>query len=217
MPFQYITVIFVLEIIGTIAFASAGAMVAIRKNMDIFGVMVLGITNAVGGGCIRDLILGIHPPKMFHDFSYVGTAIVISCLLFVLFYCKKHLLEGRFIESYEKAMNVFDAIGLGIFTITGIRTAIMVSENSGLFLMIFVGVVTGVGGGVIRDVMAGITPFIFVKHVYACASLIGAIFYVFLYKRMDDAIAMIISMTAIIGIRLLAAHYRWNLPRIIKY
>ena len=214
MSFQYSTVIFILEIIGTIAFASSGAMVGIRKNMDVFGVMVLGVTTAVGGGCIRDLILGIHPPKMFNNFAYVGTAIATSCVLFVILYFKKHLLESCFIETYEKTMNTFDAIGLGLFTITGIRTAIMVVETPNIFLMIFVGVITGIGGGIMRDVMTGSMPYVFVKHVYACASLIGAISYVCLYNILDDIVAMIISVVIVIAIRLLATHYRWNLPKI---
>lgn len=211
---EYTTIIFILEIIGTIAFASSGAMVGIRKNMDIFGVLVLGITTAVGGGCIRDLILGIHPPKMFHNFSYVGSAIVTSCLLFFLIYWKKELLESRFLETYEQFMNTFDAIGLGIFTVTGIRTAISVSDASNIFLLIFVGVVTGIGGGMLRDIMSGSTPFVFVKHVYACASLIGAVIYILLHNRLSEASAMILSSVIVIVIRLLAAHYRWNLPRI---
>lgn len=211
---DYSTFIFILEIIGTIAFASSGAMVGIRKNMDIFGVTVLGITTAVGGGCIRDLILGIHPPKMFHNFSYVGTAILTSCVLFLILYWKNHLLESHFIETYERAMNTFDAIGLGIFTVMGIRTAITVSPDSNTFLLIFVGVVTGIGGGMMRDVMSGSTPFVFVKHVYACASLIGAVIYILLHNRLNEAVALILSSSTVIIIRLLAAHYRWNLPRI---
>ncbi len=213
---EYTTVFFILEIIGTIAFASSGALVGIRKNMDIFGVLVLGITTAVGGGCIRDLILGIHPPKMFHNFSYVGAAIATSCLLFLIFYLKKKLLESRFIETYEKAMNTFDAIGLGIFTITGIQTAISISDDFNMFLLIFVGVVTGIGGGMLRDIMSGSTPFVFVKHVYACASLIGAVLYILLYTHTNEIAAMIISAATVIAVRLLAAHYRWNLPRIRK-
>ncbi len=213
---EYTTFIYILEIIGTIAFASSGAMVGIRKNMDIFGVLVLGITTAVGGGCIRDLILGIHPPKMFHNFSYVGAAIATSCLLFLLIYLKKELLESRFIETYEQIMNTFDAIGLGIFTITGIRTAMTISDSPNLFLMVFVGVVTGIGGGMLRDIMSGSTPFVFVKHVYACASLTGAALYILLYRLISDEAAIIISAGAVIAIRLLAAHYRWNLPRIRK-
>ncbi len=211
---EYTTVIFLLELIGTVAFASSGAMAGIRKNMDIFGVLVLGITTAVGGGCIRDLILGIHPPKMFHNFSYVGAAIATSCLLFLVIYIKKELLESRFLETYEQVMNAFDAIGLGIFTVIGIRTAISVSDDSNLFLLIFVGVVTGIGGGMLRDIMSGSTPFVFVKHVYACASLSGAVCYIFLRTRMGDAAAVILSAAVVIIIRLLAAHYRWNLPRI---
>ena len=213
---QYATIIFVLEMIGTIAFASSGTMIGIRKNMDIFGVIVLGVTTAVGGGCVRDLILGIHPPKMFHNFSYVGVAITTSCLIFVVIYYKKRLLQSQFIEVYEKVLNTLDAIGIGIFTVVGIRTAMTVFADSNIFLFVFVGVITGVGGGVIRDVLTASVPFVFVKHVYACASLVGAILYVVLNERIDDVFAMMISVVAVISIRVLATHYRWNLPKIMK-
>lgn len=208
--------IFLLEIVGTIAFASSGAMLGIRKNMDIFGVNVLGITTAVGGGCVRDLLLGIHPPKMFQNFAYVGTAILTSCLLFVVFFAKKELLESTFLERYERVMSTLDAIGLGIFTVMGIRTAMDLegSHFDNLFLLVFVGVVTGIGGGMMRDVMAGETPFVFIKHVYACAALIGALLYIFLCRAVPDIGAMLISSMAVVAVRLLAAHYRWNLPRI---
>ena len=208
------TFIFLLEIIGTISFASSGALMGIRKNMDIFGINVLGITTAVGGGCIRDLILGIHPPKMFQNFSYVGTAILTSCLLFLLFYLRQELLESTFLERYERLMSFLDAVGLGIFTVMGIRTAIEVETDHNLFLLIFVGVVTGIGGGMLRDIMVGNTPFVFVKHVYACAALLGAFLYIFLYELISDIAAVVISSAAVVIIRLLAAHYRWNLPRI---
>ncbi|TGY97576.1 trimeric intracellular cation channel family protein [Petralouisia muris] len=208
--------IFTLEIIGTIAFASSGAMLGIRKNMDIFGVNVLGITTAVGGGCIRDLLLGIHPPKMFQNFAYVGTAILTSCLLFALFYLKKELLESSFLEHYERVMSTLDAVGLGIFTVMGIRTALYLESShiNNLFLLVFVGVVTGIGGGMMRDIMSGNTPFVFIKHVYACAALIGAFLYIFLCRVIPDTAAMLISSLAVVAIRMLAAHYRWNLPRI---
>ncbi len=208
--------IFLLEIVGTIAFASSGAMLGIRKNMDIFGVNVLGITTAVGGGCIRDLLLGIHPPKMFQNFAYVGTAILTSCLLFVVFFVKKELLESTFLERYERVMSALDAVGLGIFTVMGIRTAMDLEGKhfDNLFLLVFVGVVTGIGGGMMRDVMAGETPFVFIKHVYACAALIGAVLYIFLCRAVPDIGAMLVSSVAVVVVRLLAAHYRWNLPRI---
>lgn len=214
MSNQYTIIIFILEIVGTIAFASSGAMVGIRKNMDVFGVAVLGIVTAVGGGCIRDLILGIHPPKMFHNFSYVGVAIATSLLIFVLMYKKRELLEGRFIEEYEQIMNTFDAIGLGVFTVMGIQTTVTVFDDSNIFLLIFVGVITSVGGGMLRDVLTGTMPFVLVKHVYASASLVGAILYVVLRCRINDVVAMVIGMLIVIVIRILAAKYRWNLPRI---
>ncbi|MCI8282909.1 MAG: trimeric intracellular cation channel family protein [Lachnospiraceae bacterium] len=211
---EYTTFIFLLEIIGTIAFASSGALVGIRRNMDIFGVLVLGITTAVGGGCIRDLILGIHPPRMFQNVSYAGAATITSCFLFALIFWKKELLGSRFLESYEQAMNTLDAIGLGIFTITGIRTAMSIFDKPNTFLLIFVGVVTGIGGGMLRDIMAGTTPFVFVKHVYACASLAGAVLYLMLSNVLEEPAAMLLSAASVILIRLLAAHFRWNLPRI---
>jgi len=207
-------IIFVFEIIGTVAFAFSGAMLAIRKNMDIFGVNVLGITTAVGGGCIRDLILGINPPKMFQNFSYVGASILTSTIVFFIIYLRKDLLTVRFSENYERIINILDAIGLGVFTVMGIRTAIEASFEKNTFLLLFVGVVTGVGGGMLRDIMAGMTPFVFVKRVYAVAALVGAIVYLILYPLLSDVIALFISSSVTVAIRLLAAHYRWNLPRI---
>ena len=207
-------IIYIFEMIGTVAFASSGALVGIRKNMDIFGVNVLGITTAVGGGCIRDIILGITPPKMFQNFSYVGASILISCILFTIFYLNQELLSSRFLETYERVMISLDAIGLGVFTVMGIRTAIEASFENNIFLLIFVGVVTGIGGGMLRDVMAGMTPFVFVKHVYAIASILGAVCYIILRLYIRDTISLFLGAAVVLIIRLLAAHFRWNLPRI---
>lgn len=210
------TIIYIFEMIGTVAFASSGALVGIRKNMDIFGVNVLGITTAVGGGCIRDIILGITPPKMFQNFNYVGASILISCILFTIFFLNQELLSSRFLEAYEKIMISLDAIGLGVFTVMGIRTAIEASYENNIFLLIFVGAVTGIGGGMLRDIMAGMTPFVFVKHVYAIASIAGAISYILLRMWLPDTISLFAGSAVVIIIRLLAAHFRWNLPRIRK-
>lgn len=207
-------IIYIFEMIGTVAFASSGALVGIRKNMDIFGVNVLGITTAVGGGCIRDIILGITPPKMFQNFSYVGASILISCILFTIFYLNQELLSSRFLETYERVMISLDAIGLGVFTVMGIRTAIEASFENNIFLLIFVGAVTSIGGGMLRDIMAGMSPFVFVKHVYAIASILGAVCYIILRLYIRDTISLFLGAAVVIIIRLLAAHFRWNLPRI---
>lgn len=208
------SIIYIFELIGTVAFASSGAMVGIRKNMDIFGVNMLGIMTAVGGGCIRDIILGITPPKMFQNFSYVGASILISCILFSVFYVNQRLLASRFLERYERIMISLDAIGLGVFTVMGIRTAIGISCEENIFLLIFVGTVTGIGGGMLRDIMAGMTPFVFVKHVYAIASILGAVSYIILRNYFRDILSVFIGAAVVIIIRLLAAHFHWNLPRI---
>lgn len=219
-------IVFIIEIIGTIAFASSGAMVGIRKRMDIFGVIVMAITTAVGGGIIRDLILDIKPPGTFRNPVYVEFAIGTALILFLIFYIRRKLshskvmsteesmkLAKRVSQGYEKLMAVMDAIGLGAFTVIGVHTAYSIGYGPQKFLLIFVGVVTGVGGGVLRDMMAQEMPFIFVKHIYACASLIGAVVCISLMKYHKPA-GMILGAAAVIIIRLLAAHYRWNLPKI---
>ena len=205
--------IFVMEIIGTIAFASSGAMLAVRKEMDLFGVCVLGVTTAVGGGLIRDLILGITPPYMFRKPVYTLVAVSVSILLFLLLYIRRSLMQGRVVAAYDRVMALFDAVGLGIFTVSGIHTARGLGFDQ-TFLLVFVGVITGVGGGLLRDVMAQEKPYILTKHIYACASLAGALVCVLFYPVLGSLPSMMSGAAAVLLIRLLAMHYRWNLPRI---
>ena len=205
--------IFGMEIIGTVAFASSGAMLAIQKEMDLFGVGVLGVTTAVGGGMIRDLILGIIPPLMFQKPVYTVTAIVTSMLLFVIISVKRNLKNDKITAAYNKIMLIFDTIGLGIFTVTGMNTA----KNAGYdqtFLLVFVGVITGVGGGLLRDIMAQEKPYILTKHIYACASVLGAVVCVCLNVILDDLASMAAGLFVVVLVRIFATHYRWNLPKI---
>lgn len=204
------TLILILELIGTMAFAGSGAIVGLRKNMDIFGVCILGLTTAVGGGVIRDIILGNTPPATFQNPTYAGVALFSSLLLF-LPQLRRFLMQNQ--RLYDLLMLVMDALGLGIFTVVGIRIAYHYSARSTLFLLVFVGVVTGVGGGLLRDMMAGDTPYIFVKHVYASASLAGALICALLWHPAGELSAMLIGMVVVIAIRFLSAYFRWNLPR----
>ena len=192
------------------AFAASGAMTGMKKNMDIFGICILALTTAVGGGVIRDLILGNTPPATFRNPVYATVAIATALVLF-LPGVRKLLMRDQ--PLYDMAMLLLDTAGLGIFTVMGIRIAHTVAAQHTLFLLVFVGVVTGVGGGVIRDIMAGDTPFIFVKHVYASASLAGALLCVALWPYTGEIPAMLAGMALVIVIRLLSAHYHWNLPR----
>lgn len=200
----------ILELIGTMAFAASGAITALRKNMDIFGVCILGLTTAVGGGVIRDLILGITPPGTFQDPIYAVVSLLTSAVLFLPRI--RHLLMWDQ-RLYDLALLIMDSAGLGIFTVAGIRIAYEHAAHPTLFLLVFVGVVTGVGGGVLRDVLAGDTPYIFVKHVYASASLAGALACVVLWPLAGEAAAMLCGGGLVIAIRILSAHFRWNLPR----
>lgn len=201
-----------LELIGTIAFAFSGVTVAIRRKMDIFGVLVLGTTAAVGGGVIRDVILGITPPTMFRNPIYVTTAAVTSLILFAIVYFKSNVWDSQYMLFSVQILNICDSIGLGVFTVVGVNTAIGAGYRFNEFLLIFVGTLTGVGGGILRDLLAGIMPTVLQKRIYASASIAGALCYTLLQRYIDDSAALLIAALTIFLIRYLAAKYRWNLP-----
>ena len=207
-------IIMIMEMIGTIAFAVSGAVTGIQKKMDLFGVTVLGVCTAVGGGMIRDLLLGINPPNMFIDSKYAFAAILSSLILFFTLYIRRKQVPDHYPMKVDRMLLIGDTIGLGIFTVMGSYAAIKCGFAEHRFLTAFVGVLTGVGGGVMRDVLAGNTPYILVKHIYAVASLAGALVFTFLFPVIGWLPAMIIGAVLVMVIRLLAAHYRWNLPRI---
>ncbi|HIX38560.1 MAG TPA: trimeric intracellular cation channel family protein, partial [Candidatus Blautia pullistercoris] len=206
------TFIFVLEIIGTVAFASSGAMTAIEKKMDIFGVNILGATTAVGGGMMRDIILGVTPPAAFSQPVYILFSILTSTLLFAIVYTNPEILHSR-IKSryYDKIMLWCDTAGLGIFTVVGIQTASRILPQDNPFFFVFIGVLTGVGGGVLRDIMAGETPYILVREIYASAAIAGGITCVVCGSTMGEATATILGLIVTIVIRSLAAYFHWNL------
>lgn len=203
------TVLLIFEIIGTIAFAASGAIIALNKKMDILGVITLGLTTAVGGGVLRDVILGFTPPNMFRNPVYAIVAAVVSVLLFS---SKIRNLVFKQQKVYDLCLLVMDSIGLGIFTVVGISVAHDRIINNPLFL-VFLGVITGIGGGVMRDIMAGNTPYIFVKHFYATASIIGAITTVVLWGYIGTTWSMVIGAVLIVVLRLLAARFHWSLPK----
>ena len=199
----------VFELIGTVAFAASGAMVGLSKKMDIFGIAVLGIVTSVGGGIIRDLVLGNTPPATFQNPVYALVAIFVSLIIFIPA-VRRFLFKKQSI--YEKTMRLMDSIGLGIFTAVGIEIACLAGHKS-IFLLIFVGMITGIGGGVLRDVLSGNTPYIFVKHFYATASLIGAVVFIILWNFSGQSAAVFGCAFVVTALRLLAAKFRWSLPK----
>lgn len=205
------TLLFVFEIIGTLSFAISGAIVGISKKMDIFGVTILGIFTAVGGGVVRDLILGKTPPTTFENPIYALVAAAVSVITFLPFL--RNFVEKKAIRFYNNFMLFADSLGLGIFTVIGVRAAHTAGFCENFFLAIFLGVVTGCGGGVLRDVTAGNPPYIFVKHFYATASIIGAAICALLWHLLGEITAMLIGMGVVVILRLLAAYFRWSLPK----
>ena len=204
-------IVFFLELIGTVAFAISGAVTAIKKEMDILGICIMGITTACGGGVFRDVILGQVPPNMFREPIYALVGIIASLIVFLVAKYKEDILRS---ETINNVIQIADAIGLGVFTAVGVDAVITAGYGTNRFFAITLGVITGVGGGLLRDILAGDRPYIFVKHIYASASIVGAISYVLVYMHAGEFAAIISGSVCTIVIRLLAMHFRWSLPKV---
>lgn len=206
------TVYSILEVAGTIAFASSGAMVAMKRRLDYLGVVVLGVITAVGGGMFRDMVIGLTPPGMFKDPTNTIIAFWVANCLFITVKMKwSHYLHME-TTIYDDVMNLLDALGLGLFTATGVNMAVSAGYGDNSFLCTFLGVITGVGGGILRDILSGQTPAVLRKHIYACASIAGAVSYMALLPLFHSSLAMTFSSCIVVAIRILARKYDWNLP-----
>lgn len=203
----------IMEVLGTVAFAISGSMVAIEKKNDIFGVLLLGLTTAVGGGIIRDIVLGHTPPRIFEARSTLLIAFFTSLAVFALayFFREKYKKSSNILD---KINNVFDALGLGAFTVTGMQVA-MNEGSHDVILIVFAGCLTGIGGGLTRDLMVNEIPFVLRKYVYAVASIIGGVLYwIMLQANISNTIAMVTGIAVVFVIRMLATILRWNLPKV---
>ena len=205
-------VMFVLELIGAAAYAVSGAMVAIEKKADIFGVLFLAVTTALGGGIIRDVLIGRIPPVMFVSYWYLLISVVAALAVFIDAYLRSEKYKLH-LDKLDAVNNVFDAIGLAVFTVSGMNAAMPVSDN--VILVLFVGMCTGVGGGMLRDVMTNTMPKVLRKRVYAVASLIGGgLYYVMHVLDINQLLSVGCGMLVIFALRLFATIYKWNLPSV---
>ncbi len=196
--------IYVLDIIGTFAFAISGALVASDKHYDLFGVVIIAFVTAVGGGMIRDVLIGYHPINWIGDVNYIWT-ILFAVLITFLF--------KRKIAPLSKTMFLFDTIGIAVFTMLGTEKGL----NFGLppFIAAIMGVVSAVFGGVLRDVLTQQTPLIFKKEIYALACFIGAFVFLALHKiNAPHYIQYLGTIITVISIRLVAVKYKLELPKI---
>lgn len=201
---------FILELFGTVAFALSGATTAIRKNMDILGVCVLGIVTAIGGGITRDVLLGALPPAVFARPVYLYVALAASLVMFV-----PALRSALFANHklFDQLLLLTDSIGLAIFTVVGVGATVAAGYGENMLLCVFMGTLTGVGGGVIRDVLAGDVPYIFIKHFYALAAAVGALVCCICHNFTELSVSYIGGFVVVFVLRLCAAHFRWDLPK----
>ncbi len=205
-------IMFVLELIGAAAFAVSGAMVAIEKRADIFGILFLAVTTALGGGVIRDVLIGRIPPVMFVSYWYLLISVVAALAVFIDAYLRSEKYKLH-LDKLDAVNNIFDAIGLAVFTVSGMNAAMPVSDN--VILVLFVGMCTGVGGGMLRDVMTNTMPKVLRKRVYAVASLLGGGLYYAMYALgVNQIVSLGCGMLLIFALRLFATIFKWNLPSV---
>ena len=197
--------IYILDLFGTMAFAVTGAFKAIEHKADIVGIIILATITGVAGGTIRDIVLGKTLPNSLIDPAYVIITVVSAIVLFFLY------------SKMRKHWNIFlkfDAIGLGVFTVIGATFAYnLVGMN--FLVIVLAGMLTAIGGGILRDIFVNQTPIVFVKELYASASFIGAVlFYFTLLITNELYAATIIGLVITTVLRLVAMKYNWNLPRV---
>lgn len=190
------------EIIGTIAFSISGAVTGIEKKLDLFGITFLAIIASVGGGIFRDVIMGNTPPIAFIDPT--SSIISIFTAFVVFFFYKK-------INKFEKIIKISDAIGLGVFTAIGCRTAMIYGANNA-FIVIAMGLSTGVGGGMIRDIFVGNVPFVLKREIYAMASITGALCFYSFYSYLPEMVSLFLCCTVVFVIRIISIIHKINLP-----
>lgn len=198
---QIPTSFLVLEFIGTFAFALSGIRLASAKQFDVFGAWIVGMATAIGGGTLRDLMLGIHPFWMENSIYFIWCAIAV---VFVYIF-------SRQLVRRENTWFIFDTVGLALFNVVGIEKTLQMGFP--MWTAITMGSVTGAAGGVIRDVLINEVPLIFRKEIYALACVAGGISYALLHNfGVDSALNALLSSFVVILVRCLAVKYHWHLP-----
>lgn len=196
-------VLTILDYVGTFAFAISGALKAVRREMDLFGLVVLALVTAIGGGTIRDVMLGLRP-FWFSDVNYTLLALLAAAVVFALY---------RFVSRRETVLLWFDAVGLGAFTVIGASKAM--AHGLGPVPTVVLACLTGIGGGVIRDVLAADVPVVLRKEVYASATILGAVVYWLLVQYgVPTVVCTTAAMVLVTVVRLLSLHYGVGLPKL---
>ena len=197
-------VIYWLDLIGTFAFAISGALVASKKDFDLFGVLIIAFVTAVGGGMLRDVLINAHPINWMGDLNYIWT--VLFAVVFTFLFKSK-------IAPLSKTMFLFDTIGIGVFTILGLEKGLSFDLHPVIALTM--GMVSAVFGGVIRDVLTNQVPLIFHKEIYASACFLGGLIYMISINFITIPwVSFLIGAITVIAIRTIAVKYHLRLPKV---
>jgi uncharacterized membrane protein YeiH len=200
MPTNFL---FIIDVLGTFSFAVSGAFLAMQKKLDPFGVLVLSFVTAIGGGTLRDILIGNLPVGWLRNET--ATIVIFSSAIATIFF-------GRFLKQFTTTLFLFDALGLGLFTIIGIELGIEKDFSTGICIAL--GTITACFGGVIRDVLLNDVPLLFRKEIYALACIAGGLVYFLLRKiDLDENISKAICILLIFAIRVIAVRYKISLPQ----
>ena len=196
----------VFDLVGTLVFSLEGAMAAIRGDLDILGVLVLAFVTAVGGGILRDVLIGAVPPAAIRDWRYIGIAVAAAAGASVLFYWERTI--------PDQMLLTLDAAGLSLFAVAGAEKALNYQIHP--LLAVVMGGITGVGGGTVRDLLLAKVPGVLHKDVYASAALLGgAVMVLALKAKAPRAVAMLGGFGACFLLRMVSVMQHWNLPRLL--
>lgn len=192
----------ILELVGIVAFAASGALVGVSKRFDIFGVCVVGVFTGIGGGIVRDILLGIHPPTSLTNWPLFGTAAVTSMVVFFL-----HSALGKL----RREILVLDALGMGLFASTG--AVIALDAGAGALASVLIGATAAIGGGILRDVLVNEVPLLLHRDLYAIPALLGAgIVVAGTSAGLTGDTSLVIGTVVASGLRLLALWRSWSRP-----
>lgn len=197
---------YTIDIIGTFAFAISGVLVAMQKRMDLFGIFIIAFVTAVGGGTLRDVLIGRTPVGWMNDLNYVYT--ISAAVVFSIIFRKK-------LNRLRTSLFLFDTIGLGVFTIIGVEVGL--SKDLNPIICIALGTMSASFGGVIRDILCNEIPVIFRKEIYATACIFGGIaFFILQYFNLKEDLIYIFTAAMVISIRLIVVKFRFKLPNIYQ-
>lgn len=198
MPLDITTII---EVLGTVSFTISGVFSAMQKRLDIMGVIIIGFVTAIGGGTLRDVLIGNTPVSWMRNID-TPLIILITAICTIIF-------KNR-IKKFKITLFLFDALGLGLFTIIGVQKALSINLHPAICVAL--GTITGCFGGVLRDLLLNTIPLIFHKEIYASACIIGGIFYLLMLHVIDPGLAKLIAVAAVCGIRIVAVRFGLKLP-----